>query len=43
MFFGLILWQVILEHPDSWSFGRYELGDVPIEGMTYFRINQDGG
>ncbi|MEX1027250.1 MAG: hypothetical protein WD049_04485 [Candidatus Paceibacterota bacterium] len=37
-FFGLILWQVVMEHPDKWSFGRYELDDTPIEGMTYFRI-----
>lgn len=36
--FGLILWQVMMEHPDAWSFGRYSRGNVPIEGMTYFRI-----
>lgn len=37
-FFGLILWQVVMEHDDTWSFGRYKLGNVPIEGLTYFRI-----
>lgn len=37
--FGLILWVVIMDRPDAWSFGRYEKDDVPIEGMTYFRIN----
>ncbi len=36
--FGLILWQVMMERPDAWAFGRYSRGNVPIEGMTYFRI-----
>lgn len=39
-FFGLIVWDVVMKHPDSWSFGRYELDGTPIEGMTYFRITQ---
>lgn len=38
--FGLILWQVMMERPDYWSFGRYKLRDVPIEGMTYFKIDK---
>lgn len=38
-FFGLILWHAVLEHDDVWAFGRYKLGDVPIEGLTYFRID----
>jgi hypothetical protein len=37
--FGLILWKVMMDHPDTWSFGRYKLNDIPIEGLTYFRIN----
>lgn len=37
-FFGLILWQVVMEHEATWSFGRYKLGNVPIEGLTYFRL-----
>lgn len=36
--FGLILWEVMMERPEKWSFGHYELNDVPIEGLTYFRI-----
>lgn len=28
--FGLILWQVMMEHPEPWSFGRYKLGEMPI-------------
>ncbi len=38
--FGLILWQVMMERPEMWAFGRYKLRDVPIEGMTYFRIDR---
>ncbi len=39
-FFGLILWHVVMEHDEVWAFGRYQLGDVPIEGLTYFRIDR---
>lgn len=39
-FFGLILWHVVMEHKEVWSFGKYKLGEVPIEGMTYFRIDK---
>ena len=39
-FFGLILWHVVMEHDECWSFGRYQLGDIPIDGLTYFRIDK---
>jgi len=39
-FFGLILWHVVMEHDEVWSFGRYKLGEIPIEGLTYFRIDR---
>jgi hypothetical protein len=38
-FFGLLVWQVVMDRADCWSFGRYELDSVPIKGMTYFRID----
>jgi hypothetical protein len=38
MCFGLILWEVMMDRPDTWSFGRYNLKDVPIKGLTYFRV-----
>lgn len=38
-FFGLIVWQVIMDHDERWSFGHYEVNNRLIEGMTYFRIN----
>jgi hypothetical protein len=37
-FFGLLVWQVVMDHDGCWSFGRYEKEGVPIKGMTYFRI-----
>lgn len=36
--FGLILWEVMTERPEKWAFGHYELNNLPIEGLTYFRI-----
>ena len=36
--FGLFVWEAIREHPDSWSFGRYEKDGIPIRSLTYFRI-----
>ena len=37
--FGLILWQVMMDRPEAWTFGRYALKDIKIEGMTYFQID----
>jgi len=39
--FGLILWEVMMDHEDKWSFGRYEKDGVPIEGLSYFKIGDD--
>lgn len=38
-FFGLIVWQVVMDREDCWSFGRYEKDGVPVRGMTYFRVD----
>jgi hypothetical protein len=38
MCFGLILWEVMMGHPDKWSFGRFEKDGIDIKGLTYFRI-----
>ena len=38
--FGLILWEVMTRREDDWSFGRFEKDGVPIESMTYFRIER---
>lgn len=37
-FFGLIVWDTFMRHPEWWSFGRYAKDGFPIEGLTYFRI-----
>ena len=37
-YFGLILWEVMMNRDEAWSFGRYEKDGIPIEGMTYFRV-----
>lgn len=39
-FFGLILWEVMMNRPEEWSFGRYEKDSIPIEGLTYFRVQK---
>jgi hypothetical protein len=39
LFFGLLVWKVVMDRDDCWSFGRYEKDGVPIKGMTYFRID----
>ena len=37
-FFGLLLWKVMLDDESYWAFGRYEKDGIPIEGLTYFRV-----
>lgn len=37
--FGLFLWEVLLRHPDVWAFGRYEKNGIPIQGLTYFKLD----
>ncbi len=37
LFFGLILWAVMMRRPENWRVGRYEKNGIPIRGPTYFR------
>lgn len=39
-FFGLILWETIMNREEYWSFGHYEKNGIPIQGITYFRIDK---
>ena len=39
LFFGLLVWQVVMDRGDCWSFGRYEKEGILIRGMTYFHID----
>lgn len=36
--FGLFLWVVMMDRSEDWAFGRYEKDNIPIEGLTYFRV-----
>ena len=36
--FGLFVWTVLMDHPETWGFGRYEKDGRPIQSMTYFRL-----
>src|SRR6266498_1627896 len=38
LFFGLIVWDVMMHHRYAWSFGRYPQRVGDIIGLTYFRI-----
>jgi hypothetical protein len=40
LFFGLIVWVFMQNHPGDWSFGRYEKNGVEIRGLTYFQITR---
>ena len=39
-FFGLLVQEVFIARPETWSFGRYEKDGVEIGGMTYFQISR---
>ena len=36
-FFGLIVWQTMIERDDKWFFMKTEMPDRDILGMTYFK------
>jgi hypothetical protein len=42
MCFGLFVWVTLMEHEDYWGFGRYEVNNLPIESMTYFKVHPKG-
>jgi len=37
-FYGLILFEVMLQRPETWGFGRYAKDGRPLKEMTYFRL-----
>ena len=39
-FFGLLMWVAVMNHPEAWSFIKYN--DRDIQGMTYFKIQLPG-
>ena len=40
LFFGIIVFIVLMERPEQWSLGRYQINDKDIASMTYFRIGR---
>lgn len=40
-FFGLIMWQTIIDRDDVWYFMKTEMPDREILGITYFRSQAD--
>jgi hypothetical protein len=39
MCFGLFVWVTLMEHEEYWGFGKYEVNNLPIESMTYFKVH----
>jgi hypothetical protein len=39
MCFGLFMWFVMQNRPDTWSFGHYSVKNVPVKGLTYFQVH----
>jgi len=37
-FFGLILWVVMMNRSENWAYGHYEKNNIPIQGLTYFKV-----
>jgi hypothetical protein len=37
-FFGLIVWRVMMDRPETWAFGRYPQKDGDVIGLTYFKV-----
>ena len=38
-FFGLIVWYVFMNRPETWAFGRYPKNQGDVIGLTYFRVH----
>src|SRR5688500_8296512 len=39
MFFGQLVWYTIMNRPEPWGSGRYQVDGRDIGSRTYFRIN----
>lgn len=38
MFFGQLVWYVVIRRPEPWGSGRYQVGGRDIGSRTYFRL-----
>jgi len=39
LFFGLIVFKLLMKDELVWGFGRYEKNGIPIKGMTYYILD----
>lgn len=39
MFFGQLVWYTIMNRPEPWGSGRYQVDGRDIGSRTYFRVN----
>jgi hypothetical protein len=39
MFFGQLVWYTIMNRPETWGSGRYQVDGRDIGSRTYFRVN----
>ena len=42
MFFGQLVWYAVMNRPERWGSGRYEVDGEAIGSRTYFRLNPKG-
>jgi hypothetical protein len=42
LFFGQLVWYTIMNRPERWGSGRYDLDGKAISSRTYFRVNPKG-
>ncbi len=38
MFFGQLVWYVVMHRPEPWASGRYQVDGRDISSRTYFRL-----
>src|SRR5437667_8971046 len=39
LFFGQLVWYAVMERPERWASGRYDLDGKEIGSRTYFRLS----
>jgi hypothetical protein len=42
MFFGQLVWYAVMQRPERWGSGRYDLDGRDIGSRTYFRLSPEG-
>lgn len=43
LFFGQLVWYVVMNRPERWGSGRYQVDGRDIGSRTYFRLSGAGG